>query len=162
MAARGVSLTREAETSVFIPNSNRKGFRMRIVAKNEVMMPATLFGHQRRISDPHTGRYSEDFCFVASPDDFAVLPVDEPRPADSPPFYLKSVIDAIYDSREQALAVWDAVEKDVCELIEALNRKDILVVEETVRCGADLDDETSESSISLSEEASESSVSASV
>lgn len=145
---RGITLTREVESKVFVPNFGG-AFRMRMVASDNEMMPKTVFGLRNTLRDPHTSFYVVEFCFIASPEDFAAYPVDAPNETQSPPFYLSAIADCIYASRDLALAAWEASHMQVCELVEALNRKDELIVAEAVRCGAE-DTETSESSTSVS------------
>ena len=80
-----------------------------------------------------------------APDDLVIYPVGTPNPTQQPAFYRKSRIDVVVASRDLALELWAAVEKRVCELVDALNRKDQLVQAETTRCGADLVVEESQS-----------------
>lgn len=140
--ARGISLRRYEESAAYIPNHG-DAFRIVIEAYDASLMPEEIFGHQKRVIDPWTGEEGEDFCFVCSPEDLVVYPANEPDPVQSPPFYRKSKIDVIVASRDQALELWDAVQTRVCELVEALNRKDIVQVAEETRCGDPLDESAS-------------------
>lgn len=156
MAKRGITLTRSKESIEAIDNRG-DGFRVQIVASDGLMMPEEVFLFKQNLLNPKTGMTGEEFCAVASPEDIVCFPVDAPKTGQSPPFFRKDTIDVIVGSRKTVLDLWDAVKKQVCELVLALNRKDRLVVVETTRCG-DTEDVTSESStsVSLSESVSES------
>jgi len=136
--ARGISLRRYEEQKVYTPQIKGYSFRIVIDAYDAEMMPEEIFGHQQTLLNPSTGVYGEDFCFVCAPDDLVKYPVDEPNPTQSPAFYRKSRIDVLVASRSIAISLWEAVQERVCGLVDALDRKDILVLTETSRCGADL------------------------
>ncbi len=155
MPARGITLTREKEKLVPIENRG-DGFRLRITASAADMMPNEVFLNKENLLDPVTLLMNTEFCAVTSPEDLVNVPIGEPDPLDSPPFFRTAVIDVIVGSRALAEGLWNEVRERVCELVDALNRKDRLVVAETIRCG----DPEETPSISVSE--SESSVSVSV
>lgn len=155
MPARGITLTREKESLVPIENRG-DGFRIRITASAADMMPNEVFLNKENLFDPVSLLTNTEFCAVASPEDLVNLPIGEPDPLDSPPFFRTAVIDVIVGSRALAEGLWDEVKAQVCGLVDALNRKDRLVVAETIRCG------DPEESPSLSVSVSESSTSVSV
>jgi len=132
--ARGITLTREGEVKVPITNRG-DGWRMRIVASDAESMPNEVFGHRLRLIDAHTLLQGTDFCFVASPEDLVIYPVGAPDPTQTPPYFRLAYIDVVVASRAVAERLWDEVQEQVCILVEALNRKDRLRVEEVSRCG---------------------------
>ena len=148
--ARGITLTRSGEQKVFVPNRG-DAWRIRIVASDAENMPNEVFGHRYGLRDAHTGLEGLDFCFVASPEDLVLYPANEPNVAQTPPYFRLDTIDVVVASRKIALDLWEEVQARVCALVEALNRKDRLVVEETSRCGDPLTEEESSLSESLSE-----------
>ena len=135
---RGISLQRYAESKASIDNGARQVFRLQILALDAVLMPVKIFAHRRLPVDPREQFVAEEFCFVCSPEDFALYPEDEPNPIQVPAFYRKDTIDIQVPSRDLALETWRLVKSDVCELVAAFGRKDELVLEETFRCGDDL------------------------
>lgn len=147
--ARGISLRRYEESKTFIPNRGY-AFRVVIEAYDGELMPDEVFGHQRTLVDPWTGLSGENFCFVCAPDDLVIYPVGTPNPTQQPAFYRKARIDVVVASRDLALELWEAVHTRVCELVEALNRKDKLILAETTRCGDAAVEESVSQSVSVS------------
>lgn len=152
MTTRGITLTRSAESIQAIPNRG-DGFRIQIVASGGDMIPNEVFLFRQNLLDPITGLTGDEFCAVTSPEDLVTYPIGEPAVTASPPFFRKDTIDVIVGSRKVADDMWTAIKTRVCELVDALNRKDRLVVEETFRCGdpEETTSESSESSMSVSE-----------
>ena len=152
--ARGITLTRLQET--LTPFDNRgDAFRLQIIASANTMMPKEVFGFRDNLLDPITGTTASEFSFVTSPEDLVTLPIGVADVTASPPFYRKDTIDVLVASRLIAEQMWDEVHIRVCELVDALDRKDKLSTIETVRCGEP--EATSESvSQSVSQSVSES------
>ena len=153
MTARGITLTRSVESIEAIPNRG-DGFRIQIVASDGELMPDEIFLFKENLFDPITLVTGEEFIAITSPEDLVCYPVDAPVINSLPPFYRKSTIDVIVGSRSVAISMWEAVNTRVCELVNALNRKDRLIEEESVRCGEPAES-TSESSVSVSVSISE-------
>lgn len=156
MPERGISLVREEIAREFVKNRGDV-FRIRITAKDNVLMPKHIFAHQKWLVNPYDGTEADEFCFIASPFDSTIYPIGQPDPNQFPPFFRKDQIDVLVPSTEDAETVWDTIHLHVCNLAEAYNRLDALVEVETVRCGGVLEstDSVSESG-SESESASES------
>lgn len=132
--ARGITLTRLQETLVPF-DSRGDAFRLQIIASLNTMMPKEVFGFRRNLLDPILGTTAEEFCFVTSPEDLVTLPIGAAAATASPPFYRKDTIDVLVASRLIAEQMWEEVHTRVCELVDALDRKDKLSVVETIRCG---------------------------
>lgn len=154
--ARGITLTRSDEAAA--PYANRgDGHRMVITALDGELLDDQIFLFQRYVADAATGQYAEEFAAIASPEDLTAYPADTPNVLQTPGFYRKAVVDAIYDTPGQAAQAWAEVKSRVAELVAALNRKDELAVPEVVTCGDCSEDtsDTSESSATVSAAASE-------
>lgn len=132
---RGITLTRDEEALAPLPNRG-DAFRIRITASNADMMAAEVFLMRRNTRNARTGTTVDEFCKIASPDDLVNFPTDDPEVGASPPYFRVAVIDVLVSSRQIALELWEEVHARVCELVDALNRKDQLVEVETERCGA--------------------------
>lgn len=144
MAERGVSLVREEVARTFVKNRG-DAFRLRITAKDNVLMPKHIFAHQQRLVDPYDATKGDEFCFIASPFDATIYPANAPDPQQFPQFFRKDVVDILLPSTEAAEEAWNAIHSHVCNLVAAYNRLDALVEIETVRCGGDIETEESAS-----------------
>ena len=94
-------------------------------------------------------------------EDLVVYPVAEPDPLQTPPFFRLAVIDVIVASRTIATMLWDEVSERVCILVDALDKKDRLKVEESLRCGdpvttPEISESSMSESVSLSQSQSQS------
>ena len=141
---RGITLEREENEKVFVANRG-DAFRLRITAKNEVLMPRHIFGHQRTLVNPYDGTQADEFCFIASPFDAVIYPIGEPNLTQSPQYFRKDSIDILLPSTAAVDDVWSAIQEQVNGLIEAYNRLDTLELSETVRLGAAVATSTAES-----------------
>lgn len=135
--ARGITLTRSIE-SIYPYNNRGDGFRLVITASDACLMPRHVFLYQRYLLNPHTQLQAEEFVTVATCPDLAHYPADRPDPWQFPAYYRKDTVDAVYASRKLALDAWVAIRERVCELVAALDRKDLLLPIETDRVGAEL------------------------
>ena len=147
---RGISITRAVEALAPLPNRG-DAFRIQISTSLAEMMPSEVFMMRRNTRDSATGTTVDEFCYIASPEDLVNYPTTDPAVGSSPPFFRVSSIDVLVGSRDIALLMWDAVQERICELVEALNRKDQLVVAETVRCGDVVEPPSQSMSESVSE-----------
>lgn len=138
MSSRGVSLVREELARVFVKERG-DAFRLRITAKDEVLMPRHVFLHQVRLIDPVEATAGDEFITIASPFDATIYPASVPDPQQFPQFFRKDFVDIVVPSTEAAEQAWLAIRDRVNGLIAAYNRLDYLVVIETVRCGAELE-----------------------
>jgi hypothetical protein len=139
--SRGVSLSyaepvrREGE---LVPS-----WRVVITASDGVEMPEELFLFQRVwADDAHTASVDE-LITVVTPFDITTYPIDDPAVGQDPPFFRKSVIDVFVPTLDAADFMWETVQAAVCDLKRQMDRLDLLVDVETVRCGDDLDDSES-------------------
>jgi hypothetical protein len=146
---RGISLTREQQERVFVKNRGDV-FRLRITAHDAVYMPNAIFLHQKRLPDPYTEDYGDEFVAIASPFDPTIYPANVPNPSQSPAYFRKDVADFLIDNQEDAMQAWEDIKEQVNRLVEAYNRLDVLIVVETVRLGDELEDESVSSSQSES------------
>lgn len=144
MATRGVSLVREEVVRTFVKGRG-DAFRLRITAKDNVLMPKHIFAHQKRLVDPYDATQGDEFCFITSPFDATIYPANAPDVQQFPQFFRKDVVDILLPSTEAAAETWSAIHSYVCNLVSAYNRLDALVEIETVRCGGDLVTEESAS-----------------
>lgn len=143
MAERGITLTRDEP--VFVQDILRRdGWRVRITATDAVLMPAEIFLHRRNIINALTQETVDEFCAIASIISLSEVPVDDPAPTTYPPFLRKSVIDVLVPSSAMAIQLWEDVKREVTELIAVMDRMDQLETAETHRCGAALEESSSE------------------
>ena len=167
MASRGISLFRDGETKIFnvpreagneqivVPDRAGEVFQLKIVARDELMMPRHIFVHQRSQLNPYSQEQEDEFCFVITPYQATLFPVNNPDPTQFPQFFRKDTVMLTGPSQEIVFSCWNAISEDVCLLVEAYNRLDIIVELERVRVGEDLaEDEDEEASESASVSAS--------
>ncbi len=136
MPTRGIDLTRYQETLEYSSELKKYGSRMRIEASNPLNMPAEIFLFRRTTKDPNTGLAFDEFIQVCSPDDLVTYPVGNPDYNLDFPFFRKSVIDALYPTRQKAEATWEDIQRQVADLIAEMNAMDVLSQTETVRIEA--------------------------
>jgi len=142
--ARGISLTRDIQQRVFVPNRG-DAFRLRVTAHDNELMPAEIFVYEQRVLDPYTAGTIDDFTHIASPIDLLLYPIGLPDPAQFPAFFRKAVVDFLVPGQTQAETAWQEIHDQVCLLVDALDALDMLVEVEVVRCGGDIEDSLSES-----------------
>ena len=110
MSDRGVTLLRQPQERLFVPNRG-EGFRLRIVASDAVDMPAAIFLHQKTLVDPYQsgGTVQDEFVCICSPFDLTIYPENEPATGQFPAFFRKSVVDIILPSMDTAADAWNAI-----------------------------------------------------
>lgn len=136
--ARGISLTRDEQERVFVPNRG-DAFRLRVTAHDEQLMPVEIFVHEKRLLNPYTGDTIDDFTHIASPFDLILYPAVAPDASQFPAFFRKAVADFLVPSQTAAETAWEAIHEQVCRLVESLNALDVLSEVEEVRCGGELE-----------------------
>lgn len=140
MAARRIQLVRFAAKNV---NYRYYGaYRLRVEARGAEGPDLTnhVFVLSRRPVDPETNETCDDFEMVASPYELAVLPRNAPDPAVHPTWFLSDVAEVDVLSTEIGEKVWRCISQEVCILVEAMNRLEVLEVVETLWCPAPPDE----------------------
>lgn len=155
--ARTLKLTKSAVT-----NANfgwLGGYRLRIVASDVENTGAdpNVFLFLRGPIDPHTEEPVDRFHAVASPVDMADYPVDTPSGDTTYPYYRSDTLELDFRTTDLAQTTWEEIVSEVCHLLQALDRLDLLeAVEEVMCCGGDVPGSGSSSSSSGSESSSSS------
>ena len=130
--ARGIQLVRSE-----LQNANHlhiHGFRLRIeVGDVNGDMPRHVFVYRRNPPHPVTGDIEDTFMTVASFVDISEFPAE--APGNDSPYFRKDFIEVDVRSTRDFDAVWSLIHAQVCELVSALNRADLLIVTETTWCG---------------------------
>ena len=153
--ARGIKLRRAQ-----IKNANHwhlRGFRLDVRVMEAIGgMDQYVFVFRRHPPDPYTGVIFDEFCGVASVVDLAEYPVGAPDPdSGTHPFFRSDHVCLDVRSSAHHDEVWLSIQNEVCNLVEALDRFDILEVAEEIWCGEQPEEEVSESaSESVSESVS--------
>jgi len=113
-----------------------RGFRMKVEAVDPVGdMTSYVFVYRRYPPDPYTQEVFDEFVTVASFVDLDEYPVGEPDPQSSLPFFRSNVVELDFRSAADAEEAWNIIRTEVCALVDALNRADNMVLEETASCG---------------------------
>lgn len=112
-----------------------RGFRIRVEAVAAVDMPREVFLFSRSPVDPNTGDQTDVFETVCSFPDLSVYPALAPDPSLGLPYFRKAVVELDWPSTRDVEAFWVLVQNQVCELREALNRAEVLVVTGSAWCG---------------------------
>lgn len=144
MSQRGITLIRFGPKASVLKR-RKDSSRLRITVVDAVQMSRFIFLHNKQIDDLTE---SDEFHSVVSPVDLTVYPVDAPDPDQTLPFFRKDFIDVILKDDEMTIDVWNAIHFDVAVLIEALNKLDLLINDEVIRCG-DEAEESESSSVSV-------------
>lgn len=110
-------------------------FRLRVEASDpDGLADAGVFLWRRDPPNPYNGTIVDTFFAICSPVDLEEYPLGAPNPQIAYPFFRQSFCDLILRATSQAIAVWGTIQKEVCELLDALDRLDKLVLVETLRC----------------------------
>lgn len=132
--ARGLVLQREPLTTTFLPGVGRV-YLLQVAVVDAYLMPAEVFVHQRNLDDPHDPVAQEDeFCYVASPFDVTLYPVDEPPGDYFPQFFRRASFKMTFRSLAEVEEAYAAVKSAVEDLIAGYNNLDAMgeAVEQTV------------------------------
>ena len=142
MSQRGITLVRfgpKASLSVGRKDSNR----LRITVEDPIQMSRFIFLHSKRIDDETE---SDEFHSIASPVGLTIYPVGAPDPEQTLPFFRKDFVDVILQDEKMVLTTFNAIHFDVAVLIEALDKLELLINDELIRCGEEAEESESESS----------------
>lgn len=106
-------------------------FQLTIRVTDAGLMPPKIFVIERRLIDPYTGNYERQFVCVADPYEVTLYPEDEPYSATYPGYFRDDVIDLCYPSESEAALVWEEIQGDVRQLLNAYNRLDEMHITDT-------------------------------
>jgi hypothetical protein len=111
-------------------------FRLRVeVAEVSSDMTEYVFVYRRNPPDPNSGEVFDEFCAVASITDLSEYPIGDPDPNNAFPFFRKNFVEVDVRSSQEFAEAWELLKTHVCELVEALDRADDLVLDEEFTCG---------------------------
>lgn len=113
------------------------GYRFRIVASDENLMPKEIFRYYRYPANALTGALVDECTGVCSWMDLEELPTGEPRDTDCPQAYRLSYVDQVVESKHAALEAWELYQQDVRLLKETLDFGDTLDEAEAVWIGTE-------------------------
>jgi len=147
---RGIDLVRHEPVGVNVAYLG--AFRIRIEAVNAFGpdLDNNVFVYVRRPSDPYTGLSADKFTAIAGPVDMSAIPVGEPDPHASYPFFRQSFVELDFRSTTEAEETWSLIQQQVAILLTALGQLEQLDVTQEVHLG-DVAPESESLSESLSE-----------
>ena len=122
------------------------GFNLFVQAGMAIGMSDKVFIHQRSAPDTYTGEVCDEFVTIAGPVDMEEWPENDPDPSLPAAFFRKSTADVIVRSTAEAQILWEHMKKEVCILVDALNRLDELKLTEEFWCPGIPPEDSSESS----------------
>jgi hypothetical protein len=130
--SRSITLTRAAQISGTAYDLT--GFRFQVTASAGVGVSPAVFRFLRRPINPASYDDGEvdEFNGLCTVEEMASLPLNNPGTSDDPPFCRKTSIDLIFATQEEAEETWLAIKADVRTLLQALDRMDVLSVQEVV------------------------------
>ena len=131
-------------------------YRMRIeVAEVEGPdLDKYVFIYRKEPVNPYSGQSCDSFQAVAGPSQLASIPPVEADPEKSYPFYRLDYVELDFITQEQAMRVWNEIQREVCILVEAMGKMTQLAPVEDVWCPSPPEDESAGSeSVSVSESA---------
>lgn len=147
MVGRGITVRRQEQSRVFVPNRG-EAFRLVVIAEDAVGMPAEVFAFQKTLVDPYESTTGDEFIFICSPFDLSIYPANEPDLTQWPSFFRKSAIDILLPTQAAAEDAWLAIKEEVAGLVTALNKLDVLRDAETYRVGDPVEDTSLSESVS--------------
>lgn len=132
-------MSRAVRLDITTPNKilfkGRDTFRVVITVAEAIDMPKEIFGFQRTLIDPYTGREADEFQFVCSAYDLSAYPANVPNPAQIPAYFRKSQIDVLVPGLIIAERFIDAVKEQVCTLRVQMDTLDRLGTPVSIWCG---------------------------
>lgn len=141
---RYIKLTRFSTKSANVHYIN--GFNLFVQTSMAQGMSDKVFLYSRLPPDPYTGLECDVFQTIAGPVDMEEWPEDAPDPTAPFPYFRKNVVDVVVRSTAEADLLWETIKKEVCILVEALNRLDELKQVEEFWCPGEPPETSSESS----------------
>lgn len=130
--ARSITLTRAAQTTGTYYDLS--GFRFTVTASAGSGISSAVFRFLRRPINPanYADGQVDEFNGLCTVEEMASLPLNNPEVDADPAFCRKASIDLIFATQEEAAETWAAIKADVLELLEALDRMDVLSAQEVV------------------------------
>lgn len=148
MAGRRLRLTRSQVVDVNYKALGAYRLRVDVSDPDETGADPNVFLYLRRPVNPHNSDQDDDCHAVASPADMAEYPVGGPRDGTAYPFYRLDYFEIDLRSTTQVERVYAAVIAQVSNLVDALNRLDVLTQTDEVWIGATAEPASSSSSSS--------------
>ena len=102
-----------------------------------------IFVYRRLPPDPYTGEEFDEFQTVASVVDLSQFPPEEPGEAS--PFFRLNYVELDFRSSIRVEEFWELIQREVCVLVEALERAPLLREQETTWCPSPPENSESES-----------------
>ncbi len=144
--ARGIFLERSGIVEGQV--GTIQGFRLQVRAHDAEGLPDEIFVYRVQLVDPNAGTQKATFQNIASAADLEELPINGVT-EDSPLLFRKDSIDVLFRSPITLDETWELIKKDVAELINTLNKLDILEIIEDVLIGTVSEEVSSSSPSSL-------------
>jgi len=110
------------------------GFRFRVEAHDNHLMPKAIFRYLRRQADAD-GNEVDEFDGVCSPPDLEEFGEGEPVAGAAPPYLRLDYVDVVFRSQSQAEDAWKVIVEDVTSLVETLNVMDTVVEAQDLKIG---------------------------
>lgn len=110
------------------------GFRFRVEAHDNHLMPKAIFRYLRRQSDADGGEVDE-FDGVCSPPDLEEFGETEPVAGAAPPYLRLDYVDVVFRSQSQADDAWKVIVEEVTSLVDTLNVMDNIVEAQDLKIG---------------------------
>lgn len=133
MSEKRIKLTRYESTDVNVHYIS--AYRLKVVASDAEGLENRVFLFRRDAINPYTSEATDSFVAICSPVDMDHYPPAEPDPAKEYPFFRMDTVEVDFRSTATAEDVWSIIKKEVCILLEGLDRLEILNLKEEVWCG---------------------------
>lgn len=91
-----------------------------------------IFVYKRPPASPYVDTTPDDFIAVAGPPQMADIPIAEPDPQKSWPFFRLDYIELDFAAQSLALDLWEKIQEEARVLCEAMGRYTQLVVAEEI------------------------------
>jgi len=144
VAEKRIKLTRYESTSVNVHYIS--AYRLKIIASDASGLENRVFLFRRDAINPYTSEATDTFVAVCSPVDLEDYPPAEPDPAKEYPFFRADTVEVDFRTTAMAEEVWLIIKKEVCTLLEGLDRLETLKLKEEVWCGTPPDESDSSAS----------------
>lgn len=126
------SVTILTESQLTTQKNNVEGFLLRLTITNTIGIDPKLFVYVAKPALPGEQEQFAEFQRVASPDDLAMIPAEQPAVGANPPYLRLDFVELIFYSRIEALEVRDAIIADIDELLQAMDAAEKLIQESPI------------------------------